>query len=195
MRKKQYRITITFFSILFSFFFCYCSFDYGKNGSSERELPDLVMHNVEYVRVRSADPIAKFYAEVAERYEQQGVMKLQNFSFEQYSENGEEINSSGNAGFAIVGISSGDISMSDGVRFDIESEDIVIETVHLEWKDDQRFLSSGEHDEVDVSQSDGTNMRGIGLRADVRRRTWEFTGSVSGVFVHEDDEEDEEEDG
>jgi len=191
MKKRQAKITITFLSFLFSFFFCHCTFDYGENGSSSRELPDLVMYNVDYVRVRSADPIAKFFAEVAERYEQQGIMKLQNFSFEQYGENGEEINSSGNAGFAVVGISSGDISMSDGVRFDIESEDIVIETEQLEWIDEQRFLSSGEEDEVDVYQSDGTNMRGIGLRADVRGRTWEFTGSVSGTFVHEDEDDDE----
>ena len=171
--------------------FVACTFDYGESGSSERELPDLVMENVEYIRVRSADPIAKFQAERAERYEKQGLMKLQNFSFEQYGDKGEEVNVTGKAGNASVEIESGDIVMTIGVRLEVESEDIIIETELLDWRDEPRILSTGTEDEVTVLRENGTNFTGIGLRADARKRTWQFSGYVSGIFIQEDDDEEE----
>jgi len=169
--------------------FAACTFDYGESSSSERELPDLVMENVEYIRVRSSDPIARFIAERAERYDRQGIMKLQNFSFEQYGDRGEEVNAIGNAGSASVDIDSGDVLMTRGVRLEVESEDIVIVTNQLEWKDELRLLSSGSEDNVNILRENGTSFTGVGLRADTRRRSFEFSGTVSGLFVHVDAED------
>jgi len=167
-----------------------CSFDYGELESAERTTPDLIMENVEYVRVRSADPIARFQAERAERYERQGIMKLEHFSFEQYGERGEEVNAMGMAGLASVNIQSGDILMDNGVRLEVGSEDIIIETNQLEWKDEPRLLSSGKEEEVNIYQESGTSFTGIGLVIDTRRRTWEFSGVVSGTYVFEESEEE-----
>jgi LPS export ABC transporter protein LptC len=182
--------TVICFCAVFLLFLGSCSFDYGERESSGRELPDLIMENVEYVRVRSADPVARFQAERAERYEKQSIMKLQNFSFEQYGEHGEEVNASGKAGSAAIDIGSGDISMDMGVRLEVQSEDIIIETNQLDWKDEPRTLSTGEENEVYVYQQNGTSFTGTGLQADARRRTWEFTGSVGGNYIYEDDEEE-----
>jgi len=168
-----------------------CTFDYGETGSSENDQPDLIMINVEYIRVRSADPIARVYAERAERYEKKGVMKLENFTFEQYGEKGSEVNTMGSAGNASVDINSGDISMSDGVRLEVESEDIVIETNQLDWKDETHILSTGKEDEVNIYRENGTHFIGIGLTADARNRTFEFSGDVSGTYIQEDDEAEE----
>ena len=172
-------------------FVCACTFDYGESENTERETPDLIMENVVYVRVRSADPIARFEAERSERYEKQGIMILKNFSFEQYSERGEEVSTFGRAGFASVDIESGDIFMDGGVRLEVESEDIILETTQLEWLDEPRLLSSGENDEVYVFQQNGTNFVGIGLKADVRWRTWEFIGNVNGIFISDEENEEE----
>ncbi|MDR2746047.1 MAG: LPS export ABC transporter periplasmic protein LptC, partial [Treponema sp.] len=60
-----------------------CSFDYGEGNAEDSGLPDLVMNDVEYVRVRDGDPQVKFRAERAERYENRQLMELRNFSFEQ----------------------------------------------------------------------------------------------------------------
>jgi len=168
-----------------------CTFDYGESESSGEEMPDLVMENVQYVRVRSADPIAKFQAERAERYERRGVMKLQKFSFEQYGKRGTEVNASGSAVNASVDINTSDILMENGVRIEVNSEDIIIETDQLEWKDEPKTLSTGESNEVVISQESGTRFTGIGLFADARRRTWEFMGEVGGTYYQEDDEEEE----
>jgi len=168
-----------------------CTFDYGETESSEREQPDLIMINVEYIRVRSADPIAKVQAERAERYEKQGIMKLENFIFKQYGEKGSEVNTMGNAGNASVDIISGDIKMTNGVRIEVESEDIIIETNQLEWKDETHIFSSGAEDEVNIYRENGTHFTGTGLTADARRRTFEFISDVSGSYIQEDDEVNE----
>ncbi|MCL2174822.1 MAG: LPS export ABC transporter periplasmic protein LptC [Treponema sp.] len=171
-----------------------CTFDYGDSSSSENTLPDLVMKNVDYIRVRSADPIARFQAELAERYEKQGLMKLQNFSFEQYGDRGIDVNASGHGGNAEVEIESGDIQMTNGVKLEVESEDIILEANSLAWKDEQRIFSTGVEEEVIISRKNGTRFIGIGLSADARRRTYDFSGLVTGTFIQDDDEEEDQED-
>ena len=166
-----------------------CSFDYGENEESDNDQPDIVMENVEYVRVKSADPVARFFAERAERYENRRLMEILKFSFEQFGERGEEVNAFGNAGAASVEIDSGDVRMSDGVWLEVESEDMKIETGILEWKDKEHTLVAGKDETVNVYQANGTSFTGIGFYADARRRTWEFSGGVSGIFVSEDEEE------
>jgi len=153
--------------------------------------PDLIMEDVEYVRIRSADPQARFQAERLERYEERRIMELRNFSFEQFGNRGEDVNASGRAGSASVEIDSGDIRMDNGVRIDVDSEDLAIETRWLEWKDKERLLTGGEKEEVNIYQENGTFFTGTGFYADARRRTWEFSGNVGGTYVKEDDEEEE----
>ena len=171
--------------------FASCSFDYGNQDGADGSQPDIIMESVEYVRVRSADPQARFQAERLERYEARRIMELRNFSFEQFGNHGEDVNAYGRAGSASVEIDSGDIHMDNGVRIEVDSEDFAIETRWLEWKDNDRILATGEEDEVNIFQNDGTSFTGIGLYADVRRRTWEFWGSVGGSYTYDDEEEEE----
>jgi len=151
------------------------------------------MENVEYVRVRSLDPQARLQAERVERYEERRVMELKNFSFEQFGNHGEEVNASGRAGSALFEIDSGDIRMEDGVRIEVESEDIAIETVMLEWKDKERTLTGGTDEEVHVFQENGTSFTGVGFQSNARTRSWSFSETVSGTYIHDDEEEEEEE--
>jgi len=172
-----------------------CTFDYGEVNSDENSLPDLVMENVEYVRVRASDPIARIQAERAERYERQRIMRLMNFSFEQYGERGNEVNLTGDAGNAQFDIDSGDIFMNKGVKLEVESEDVTIETEQLDWKDKTRILSSGGDYEVNIYQEKGTSFTGINLEVDARRRTWEFKGASGGTYVFDDTEEGADQEG
>ena len=173
---------------IFLVFLAGCTFDYGELEPAERNMPDLVMENVEYVLVRSADPVVRFEAERAERYEKQGLMKLEKFSFEQFGEHGEKVNVRGNAGNASANINSGDIFMNNDVRIEVESEDIVIETFQFDWKDEQKTLYSGKEDEVNIHRQNGTSFTGIGLQVHTRERAWEFTGEAAGNYAIEDAE-------
>ena len=169
------------FPLLFS-----CTFDYGNQDSSEKDIPDIVMENVEYVRVRSADPQARVLAEKVERYEDRRKMDLYNFSFEQFGNSGKDVNAFGRGGSASFEIDSGNMRMDDGIRIDIDSEDISIETKWLEWKDNDKTLASGKDEEVSIFQNDGTTFTGIGFSANARQRTWDFTEGVSGTYIHKD---------
>ncbi|MDR2110939.1 MAG: LPS export ABC transporter periplasmic protein LptC, partial [Spirochaetaceae bacterium] len=86
-----------------------CTFDYGISEGEDNGQPDIVMHNVEYMRIRDGDPVVRFQAESAERYEKQQTMKLKNFSFEQYAPHGDEINAAGQVSAASVELDSGNI--------------------------------------------------------------------------------------
>ncbi len=170
-----------------------CTFDYGEKEPTGEEQPGLIMKNVEYIRVRSSDPRARFKAEIAERYEKQGLMRIQNMTFEQYGDGGKEINAMGNAGYASVEIQTGDIFMDKNVRIDVETDDITIQTYQLEWREEPHVLSTPEENEVNIFQDNGTNFTGTGLYVETRGRQWEFKGDVRGLFVHDNDEEEEDE--
>ena len=185
------KIRLCFYCTLIILFAVSCTFDYGEGESSGDDIPNMIMENVDYVRVRSADPLARIQAERVERYDKQSLMKLKNLSFEQYGEHGEEVNVHGRAGNATVEINSGDIFMDNGVRLDIKTEDIMMETYQLEWKDEARSVSTGEDNEVYIYRENGTRFTGVGLQANTRMRTWEFISSVRGTYIHNDKDTEE----
>ena len=168
-----------------------CSFDYGDAASDQGDLPDIVMKEVEYVRVRNGNPLVRFTAESAERYEKRQTMELTNFSFEQFEHQGSDINAVGRAGTASVELDSGNVRLRDGVRLEVESEDVTLETGGLDWEDQERLLSGGETEQVDMQRSDGTNFSGWGFSADIRNRTWGFASGINGTYIWEDEDEEE----
>jgi LPS export ABC transporter protein LptC len=172
--------------LLCTFIFMACSFDYGAGTGLEDTRPDIVMENIEYVRVRKGDMLARFQAEHAERWEERQLMELRNFTFEQMENHGETVNVEGAAKAATVQIDTGDISLSGGVLVSIESEDIIINTEELEWRDKEKAIKGGAEEEVDVKRSDGTSFTGKGFSANIRSRTWSFSGEVKGLFVEKD---------
>jgi len=179
-------LTLAFLVI---FLFGACTFDYGQGDEHMTNRPDIVMENIEYSRVRGGHLLARFSAEHAEQWEDRQVMELRDFYFEQMEDQGQTVNVEGHAGAAEVHLESGDIVLFDGVNVRIESEDITINTIVLEWHDSERRLTGNEEYEVAVVRSDGTNFIGTGFSADIRRRTWAFSGEAWGSFVEEDEEE------
>ena len=192
-RGKERKSLYPFYAVclLYALLLAACSFDYGDGENLEDSRPDIVMENIEYVRVRGGDILARFHAEYAERWEDRQTMELRNFTFEQMEDRGETVNVEGSAKAAAVHLDTGDITLSGGVLVSIESEDVVISTYGLEWKDREKTLTGGEEEEVDVLRSDGTSFTGRGLSADIRSRVWSFSGEVSGTYVEKDEEEDE----
>ncbi|MCL2069623.1 MAG: LPS export ABC transporter periplasmic protein LptC [Treponema sp.] len=186
------RQAIAYFSLLIALFlFASCSFDYGPSGDTGPNRPDIVMEDIEYIRVLGGDPQVRFAAELAERWEDLQIMELRNFTFEQLEDWEGTVNAEGSAGAAVVQLESGDVAMSSGVIINIESEDIRITTIELEWRDEERFLFGRDDTEVEIGRSDGTNFTGRGFSVYARSREWAFTGEVQGVFVEEDDDEED----
>jgi len=119
------------------------------------------------------------------------LIKLQNTTFEQFDQQGKEINVSGKTGSATVEIDTGNIFMDNTVRIEVLTEDIILETEQLEWLNDSKYLSTGNNNEVYVYRKNGTMFSGIGLQSDIRKRTWEFQGRVKGTYIKNDDDDTE----
>ena len=184
---KQFKRLI--FVVWVSFGILACSFDYGEGSSDNDNQPDIIMKEVEYVRVRNGDPIVRFKAELAERYEKRQTMEIKNFSFEQFENKSDEVNAIGRAGTASVELDSGNIRMGDGVRLEVDSEDITIETQRLDWRDEEKELSAGD-ERVTMHRSDGTNFWGQGFSANTRNRTWGFSSGIEGTYFWEDEDKE-----
>jgi LPS export ABC transporter protein LptC len=113
-------------------------------------------------------------------------MKLSNFSFTQF--NKDEEDTSGFAGSGTINLDSKDVLLNEGVYIDATSEDMQISTESLNWKDEAKVLDAGTTEEVLIERPDGTILKGSGFSADLRTRTWEFSGGISGIYVHEEEE-------
>jgi LPS export ABC transporter protein LptC len=174
-----------------------CSFDYDLPPADAGDIPDVAMENVEYVRMENGKPLVRLEAGEGRRYEKKHLMELADFSFEQYnSSDGSaaepEVNVKGSGGLAKVETDTGNFSIEGGVSIEVASEDIALTAESISWKNEERHLTAP--DSVDVTRSDGTTFRGAGLSADIRARSWEFSGSVAGKMVDEEkkDEKTEE---
>jgi LPS export ABC transporter protein LptC len=167
-----------------------CSFDYGGNQDEDAGKPDIIMLDVEYVRVRGGDVQVRFKAESAERFETANTMSLKNFSFEEFSD-GIKVDIVGSAGEAFVEMGSGNISLSGGVRVSVESEDFIMETSELRWLDKEKHFFGDSEGEVLITRSDGTNFIGRGFSADARSRTWLFELGIEGSYVEKDSDSEE----
>ncbi|GHV75257.1 hypothetical protein AGMMS49942_00780 [Spirochaetia bacterium] len=188
------RISKTLVLLLLSLFLPSCTFDYGEEVSAGEDDPDIIMGDVDYVRVRDGDPVVRFQAELAERYDARQTMELREFSFEQFYDHGNGVNATGRAGSALVELDSGNIQLGKSILIAVDSEDITIETDKLSWQDEKRVLAGNEIDAVNITRSDGTLFSGQGFTADVRSRTWTFSGAVEGIFVDKDEDKDKDAD-
>lgn len=166
--------------------FSACSFDYSAlSEDSPESLPDVVMSDVEYVRVRDGKAVVRLQAESLERYEKDRRMVVKAPRFAQFSSDGTD-GAVGGASSAVIDLSSGDVAMYGGVMLSIPSEEMIIETDELSWKDDDRMLRGAADKPVLVKKADGSYLAGLGFSADARGKSWELDGSVSGTLVEEE---------
>ena len=168
-----------------------CSFDYSSLSEEEgEETPDLVMEDVEYVRVEKGKPVVRLQARSAERFEKDQRMILEYPRFSQYSGDGTA-GAVGSADSASVDMASGDVVLSGDVRLSIPSEDVLIETGGLYWFDETRSLRGTADGRVLIKRADGSFLSGRGFEADGRSKAWNFLRDISGLMVEEEAAADE----
>ena len=83
-----------------------------------------------------------------------------------------------------------DAALSGSIRLRSESQGITVQAEALRWEDAPRRLVSTPGDIVEFIRADGSQVRGDGLVADVRRKTIRFSGAVSGILVAESEAAD-----
>ena len=175
--------------LLFPLFVTACSFDYDVVSQNTND-PNVVMEEVEYIRIVNGNPEIRLRAEKVRQYEAKHLMELDAFSFEQYNAAPEgqetipDVNARGQASRAKMETDTGNFFMGGGVTIEVASEDISIKTEELSWQDKERFLTAPGT--VNITRSNGTTLRGTGFSADIRKRSWEFDSAVEGSVVEEE---------
>jgi lipopolysaccharide export system protein LptC len=165
-----------------------CSFDYSTISESEQEKPDLIMQDVDYVRVSDGKISLHMQADQIKRYESKRLLQVQNIHFEQYAKNSLEPDAIGAAGIAQFWTATSDAAFSEGVQIYITSEKLSIEAKSLQWNNSQKKLLGPLDGQVLLKKSDGSILVGKNFSADGRSRSWQFAGPVSGIY-QEDSEE------
>lgn len=174
--------------VFFSFFLLSCSFNYDFFQKNEDD-PNLVMENVEYVRIKNGNPEILVQAKEIRHNEAKHIIEIDNFSFNQYNSapEGQEaisgINARGKADYARLKTNTGDIEMAGDVIIVVASEDFTMETSKISWEDNDRKLYAPGT--VIIKQSNGTTLKGTGFSADARNRCWEFASAVEGLVVED----------
>jgi LPS export ABC transporter protein LptC len=170
---------------------CACTFDYDLPADDKAlSEPDVVMKDVEYVRMVNAQPLVRLKADEVRRYEKKHAMELDNFSFEQFNaapsagEQAPEVNVLGSGRFASVQTDTGNLVLNN-VYVDVKSEEISLNTESLAWNDKERLLTAPG--EVTITRPNGTKLSGRSLSADIRRRSWQFEADILGNIVEDND--------
>jgi LPS export ABC transporter protein LptC len=167
-----------------------CSFDYNDQDKEEYKFPELTFENLEYIRMRGGEMMARLKADEGNRYETRHLMELKNYKFEQFDTTTHNIDSTGEGGTASVDLGNNNVNMKEGVQIRVDSEDFSLRADDLDWHDKNRTLSASESALVDITRTDGTEVHGTGFHSDVRDRTWIFKYPVDGIYVFEDEDED-----
>jgi len=166
-----------------------CSFNYDTV-SENSEDPDLIMRYAEYVRIENGNPVFKVNADEVRRYETKHSMELDNFSFDQYNSAPEdhekipEINVRGSAGKAQIETDTNNFIMSGGISLEVKSEDVILKTGDISWRDKERMLNAPG--KLSITRSNGTTLEGVGFSVDTRKKSWEFESNVKGSIVDDD---------
>ena len=167
-----------------------CSFSYDAFSENEDD-PNLIMENVEYVRIVKGNPEIRVLAEEVRRYEAKHILEADNFSFEQYNAAPErqpaipDVNAWGKAGKVRLETDTNNFSMAGKIAIDVVSEDISIKTEEVSWQDKERLLHAPGA--VHITRSSGTSLEGSGLSVDARTRDWQFQSPVAGSIIEDDD--------
>jgi LPS export ABC transporter protein LptC len=174
------------FPALFSILSITCSLDYSEADLSEsfsEDIPDIIIEGYEAVEIRKNSPSLKIEAGKALFYNQKEETHLSDVDFYNYKDN--EITSHGRTENAILKMKSGDANMSGGILIESAEDESRLTAESLNWKDQEKTLTSGLDEKVQVIDKDGSTLEGKGFSADIKSKSIIFEGEISGAFISE----------
>ena len=91
----------------------------------------------------------------------------------------------GNADRAVYYTEREDAKVAAAIRLLYQSQGVWLQAETLHWDDASHRLCSGPEETVALTRDDGSQVTGVGLQVDVRRKTIRFSGPVRGTLVAE----------
>jgi len=167
-----------------------CSLEYDDSELAEsipEDVPDSTFRDYVFTSARNGEPVYRIYAETARLYHSKHEAELEEVLFREFGPDGEIV-TEGTAETAKVNTVTDDVQLRGNLRFASSIYEAEIRADQLFWDGEEELLKSPEDEAVTILRENGTRIRGKGLRAHTSSRTVEFTASVEGSYVYEEDD-------
>ena len=170
-----------------------CSFEYSGAGASPAQLleyiPETELTEVTHTIVRNGRVAAELRASQVRNFPRGGRTELEEVHYAEYDHNGILV-TAGNAERAVYYTEREDAEVAGAIRLRSQSQGVWLEAETLRWDEARHRLISGPDATVALTRDDGSQVTGVGLEVDVRRKTIRFSGPVSGTLVTESSAEE-----
>lgn len=170
-----------------------CSLDYSSVYTTEEmsaDIPDSILYEFVHTSVKDGTPVFRLSAGTAYIYNKKEETQLLDILFQEFDRKGEII-TEGRADEALFFTESENAEFWGNLFFYSLSEEASFQTEYLYWNDEEKRLIGRDNGEVLIQRDSGTEISGTGFEAEARTRIVTFAGPVSGTYVLEDEDDDE----
>jgi len=163
-----------------------CSLGMTEEAKEPPEAPSAVFTDYAHTLVVRGAKNFELKAKKAELYDKSKRAVLSGVSFAEYDPDTGELISKGTADSAIYHTDTKDAEFSGSVYLESKRQDASLAGERLAWSDKDKKLVGGLDRTVSIGSSGGSWVSGAGFEADVRRRSFSFKESVSGILADEE---------
>lgn len=154
-------------------------------------IPETILRNISQIKVKSGRVSSILEAARVETYKNTNLMEVNEMHYLEIDQEGVPL-TEGWADASTFYTDTENAEISGDIFFYSQTEKVGIYAQTLSWNNETRFLTSDPAEIVTVARDDGSYVRGAGFKADLNLKEITFSAGVSGVYVDEDDEENEE---
>lgn len=158
---------------------CTIKYENEENIKKSDQIPDSKMSNFHLTKVKNNIIQSEVFAAKAEIFDNQDKTILYNIEFKEFDKNGEEI-TVGNIGRVEYKNDSKDATLTGGIKFFSQKEDMEITGESLYWVDESKELESSIDSLIKVNKGDGSIIEGYGFTASIIDSTFSFEKGISG---------------
>lgn len=168
-----------------------CSMDYREGTIAEdlsEDIPNSVLFDVTHTIVRGGNPVYIVHAKKAASYHSKNSTIMYNVLFQELNKEGEIV-TEGWVDHIVFHTDTENAELSENIEFYSSAEEAEIRADYLEWNNELRTLSGKPDGEVFLEDTAGSTVNGSGFTADFSKKRIDFSGTVEGTYVDEDNED------
>lgn len=170
-----------------------CSFDYGAaslgNGMSD-ETPNAILQDFQHYVVENGSVIFRMNARQASTFETLKETRLKDVSFAEFDSRTGEALTSGHASDAKFFSATEDAEFSGDIVFYSKRNETGLSGGYLYWDSKKKTLEGRRDRLIAITKDDGSVLKGEGFSADAVKKSFSFSGHVSGTMVVSDDSDE-----
>ncbi len=170
-----------------------CSFNYDAASFNEKmseQTPNVVLDDFEHCVVEDGAVIFRLNAKQASTYETLKETRLKDVSFAEFDPATGEALTSGKSTDAKFFSATEDAEFSGEIQVYSKRNQVGLSGGYLYWNSKKKTLEGRRDRLISISKDDGSVVKGEGFSADAVKKSFAFSGHVSGTLVVPEDEED-----